>query len=169
MRLCDFYKIHSFLADLLYSNIDLSSSGHKLTKFHDLVKKNEVEKNSHFSHFFSNSAVSWLWGTLTVTKLKTKGPRGQKHVLLCSKNSIRKFQLVCWNFDFCILGRFLQNETSVLWYHIEQLWVSDLWSMISVSPSPPRALQTPQIGDRRSEIGDWRLEIGDSQLPCVVP
>ena len=34
MQLCDFYKIHSFLADLLYSNIDLSSSGHKLTKFH---------------------------------------------------------------------------------------------------------------------------------------
>ena len=113
MQLCDFYKIHSFLADLLYSNIDLSSSGHKLTKFHDLVKKNEVEKNSHFSHFFSNSAVSWLWGTPTVTKLKTKGPHGQKHVLSCSKNSTRKFQLVCWNFDFCILGRFLQIQPSV--------------------------------------------------------
>ena len=115
MRLCDFYKIHSFLADLLYSNIDLSSSGHKLTKFHDLVKKNEVEKKSDFPHFFSNSAVSWLWGTPTVTKLKTKGPHGQKHVLSCSKNSTRKFQLVCWNFDFCILGRFLQIRPSVKW------------------------------------------------------
>ena len=113
MRLCDFYKIHSFLADLLYSNTNLSSSGHKLTKFHDLVKKNEVEKKSDFPHFFSNSAVSWLWGTLTVTKLKTKGPHGQKHVLSCSKNSTRKFQLVCWNFDFCILGRFLQIRPSV--------------------------------------------------------
>ena len=120
MRLCDFYKIHSFLADLLYSNIDLSSSGHKLTKFHDLVKKNEVEKKSDFPHFFSNSAVSWLWGTPTVTKLKTKGPHGQKHVLLCSKNSIRKFQIVCWNFDFCILGRFLQIRPSVHSFHYKE-------------------------------------------------
>ena len=143
MRLCDFYKIHSFLADLLYSNIDLSSSGHKLTKFHDLVKKNEVEKNSHFSHFFSNSAVSWLWGTPTGTKLKTKGPHGQKHVLLYSKNSIRKFQLVCWNFDFCILGRFLQNETSVLWRFIQatEVHINHLAFHMSISGGHVRHLE----------------------------
>ena len=134
MRLCDFYKIHSFLADLLYSNIDLSSSGHKLTKFHDLVKKNEVEKKSDFPHFFSNSAVSWLWGTPTVTKLKTKGPHGQKHVLSCSKNSTRKFQLVCWNFDFCILGRFLQIRPSVHRLDPRKKWYTNTTKDLIYSP-----------------------------------
>ena len=52
----------------------------------------------------------------------------------------------------------------VLWYHTGQLWVSDLRSTISVSPSPPRALQTPQMA-----LKTPRIALNSPQMALQTP
>ena len=82
------------MADLLYSNIDLSSSGHKLTKFHDLVKKNEVEKKGIFYTFSQTQQFLDFEGLRRSPYWKPKAPMGKNmyyHVLRTQPESFNLF------------------------------------------------------------------------------
>ena len=73
-----------------------------------LRKKNELWKKITFFTFFPILMILWLCEPLRDEKLKIIGSHGRKCKLGQYINQIRAFQMICWYFDFCGLGRFCQ-------------------------------------------------------------
>ena len=101
-----------------------------------LRKKMNFEKKSLFFTFFPILMILWLCEPLRDEKLKVMGSHGRKCKLGQYINQIRAFQMICWYFDFCGLGRFCQIWPKVRWWTLSVVnnrMVGKMWRCISAS------------------------------------